>query len=83
VAHRRMPCVCTARHAVESSAPAHAPLSLCCRMALSPFFKSMRDSHATERTVFMRNALRSPRYGVEFGGNLCLVALISFAFAVM
>jgi hypothetical protein len=27
--------------------------------------------------------VRSPRYGVEFGGNLCLVVLICFAFAVI
>ena len=52
-------------------------------MALSPVFRGLRDAGATERTMFMRNALRSPRYGVEYGGNTCLVLLISFAFAVI
>jgi hypothetical protein len=43
----------------------------------------MRDGDATERTRFMRNAIRSPRYGIEFGGNICLVLLVSLAFAVI
>jgi hypothetical protein len=48
-----------------------------------PFSKSMRDDHVAERTLFMRNAIRSPRYGVEYGANTCLILLICFAFAVI
>jgi hypothetical protein len=65
-----------------AATPRALPTSASHSMALMPFLKGMRDANATERTRFMRNALRSPRYGVEFGGNLCLVMLISFAFAV-
>ena len=34
-------------------------------MGLSLFVKGIRDENATERARFMRNAIRSPRYGVE------------------
>ncbi|KIY96999.1 ERD4-related membrane protein [Monoraphidium neglectum] len=53
------------------------------RIGLMPFSKSMRDDHVAERTLFMRNAIRSPRYGVEYGANTCLILLICFAFAVI
>ncbi|KAI8465074.1 MAG: hypothetical protein J3K34DRAFT_525694 [Monoraphidium minutum] len=53
------------------------------RMAIVPFVKSCRDNAAAERTLFMRSALRSPRYGVEYGANTCLILLICYAFAVI
>ncbi|GBF99191.1 hypothetical protein Rsub_11636 [Raphidocelis subcapitata] len=53
------------------------------RFPLSFFMKGMKDENATERARFMRTAIRSPRYGIEFGGNICLVALVSLAFAVI
>lgn len=34
------------------------------------------------RTVFMREAIRSPRYGIEFGSGL-LILLISLAFSII
>lgn len=40
-------------------------------MALVPFVPGMRDTRAAERTLFMRRAIRSPRYGVEYGANIC------------
>jgi hypothetical protein len=53
------------------------------RLALKPMFKQLRDEGAPERTLHMRRALRSPRYGVELGGTTCLVILTCFAFSVI
>ena len=53
------------------------------RMGLHPIFKGLKDANATPRARFMRAAIRSPRYGIEFGGNLCLVLLVSFAYAAI
>lgn len=52
-------------------------------MALVPFVPGMRDTRAAERTLFMRRAIRSPRYGVEYGANICLIILVCFAFATI
>lgn len=41
-----------------------------------------KDSSVPPRTRFMRYAIRSPRYGVEYGSTL-LILLISLAFALI
>lgn len=52
--------------------------------ALSPVIKTFRDGDSVpERTRYMRYAIRSPRYGVELGGNASVYILVSFAFAVV
>ncbi|KAI8469089.1 MAG: hypothetical protein J3K34DRAFT_514584 [Monoraphidium minutum] len=53
------------------------------RIALRRWFKTLRDDGVPERTAFMRRAIHSPQYGIEYGGNICLVVLICFAFAVI
>lgn len=54
------------------------PPDLPCR--LCDFFS--KDESVPPRTRFMRYAIRSPRYGVEYGSTL-LILLISLAFALI
>lgn len=42
----------------------------------------MFNKDVSDRTRFMMYALRSPRYGVEYG-NIMLIYLICFAFSVI
>jgi hypothetical protein len=44
------------------------------RFGISLVNKNIKDDKATSRALYMRTAIRSPRYGVEFGGNMCAPA---------
>lgn len=66
----------------------HTGLSPVRRSLLFAVTKGLRLSKAEaddgpERARFMRTSIPTPRYGVELGGNTCLVVLISLAFAAV
>jgi len=63
-------------HAPPPSHHAHCPVA--CR--LCDMFS--KEGDVPPRTRFMRYAIRSPRYGVEYGSTL-LILLISLVFALI